>query len=237
MRSAAEVSAMSFINASRLAFCVAVLGLASACGSNSHPAPAAPQAQLATGLDYTDPGAGDWRLVRDPSSTVHRIVLNLVGPAGQMGRGVGFNLRSDGTVKFAKFANGSYINDLGVFQLTNKAGAVSALDGVTPITNDVGAIVGGVKQGGRVLSVGAFQKDRRWPAQDLGQPLYQIAIEFKAGQGLASGTPIQLDFLKARSIPENIGDNPEDPNANPATWAYQYRIDDIQVAVGRLVAL
>jgi hypothetical protein len=163
-------------------------------------------------------------------------VLNLVGPANKKGRGVGFNLRSDGTVKFAKFAGGTYINDLGIFQLTNKDGALSIVDG-TAVTNDVGAIVGGVKEGGRVLSVGAFQKDRRWPAQDLGQPLYQVAIEFDAGQGLVSGASIPLQFVRARSIPEDIGDNPDDSNANPATWVYKYQIDEIQVAVGKLTAL
>src|SRR5213075_2955007 len=98
-------------------------------------------------------------------------------------------------------------------------------------------IVGGVKEGGLVLTVGAFQKDRRWPAQALDQPLYQIAIELAPGQAIPSGSTIPLVFLKARSIPENIGDNPEDPNPNPASWAYEYRIDDVKVAVGTLRAL
>jgi hypothetical protein len=105
-----------------------------------------------------------------------------------------------------------------------------------PVVNDIGTIVGGVKEGGRMLTVGAFQKDRRWPAVDLGQPLYQVAIAFDASQKLASGTAIPLTFVRARSIPENIGDNPEDPSANPATWAFQYQIDDVTVAVGTLVA-
>jgi hypothetical protein len=241
---------MSHTIASRLALSVAALCLiigAGGCNNDrlfpaptAAPAPKPPtQAQAspaAVGLDYTDPAGSDWRLVRDPSSTVTRLVLNLVGPTGHKGRGVGFNLRSDGTVKFARFDNGTYINDLGVFQLTNKSGAVSALDGITPVVNDIGTIVGGVKEGGRMLTVGAFQKDRRWPAQDLGQPLYQVAIAFDASQNLASGTAVPLTFVRARSIPENIGDNPEDPNANPATWAYQYQIDDVTVAVGTLVA-
>jgi|1185.fasta_scaffold27217_2 hypothetical protein len=235
MPMAAEVNAMSHVSIYRLALAVAFLGLLAACGGNSKPAPA-PGTPSAVGFDYEDPSGSDWRLVRDSSSSATRIVLNLVGPAGKKGRGVAFNLRSDGTVKFARFANGSYINDLGVFQLTNKHGAFSVVDG-KPVTNDVGAIVGGVKEGGRVLSVGAFQKDRSWPAQALDQPLYQIAIAFDPAQALPSGAVIPLVFLKARSIPENIGDNPEDPSGNPVTWATRYRIDDVKVAVGRLVAL
>jgi hypothetical protein len=233
---------MSQSIASRLALSVAALAVVVGCNNDklfptpaSKPAPTA--AVAAVGLEYTDPTGSGWRLVRDPNSTVTRLVLNLVGPTGQKGRGVGFNLRSDGTVKFSRFDNGSYINDLGVFQLTNKAGAVSALDGFTPVANDIGTIVGGVKEGGHMLTVGAFQKDRRWPAVDLGQPLYQVAIVFDPSQTLASGTTIPLTFVRARSIPENIGDDPGNPNANPATWAFQYQIDEVKVAVGTLVAL
>lgn len=226
---------MSLASASRLVFSLAFLALLGACGGGS--SSSAPVATSATGLAYTDPAGTSWRLVKDNSSTPTRLVLNLVGPTGQKGRGVGFNLRSDGTVKFAKFASGSYINDLGVFQLTNKHGATSVVYG-TPATKDVGALVGGVKEDGRVLSVGAFQKDRRWPAQALDRPLYQVAITIDPAQAASftSGTAIPLTFLKARSIPEYIGDNPEDPNGNRATWAYDYQIDDIQVAVGKLVA-
>lgn len=225
---------MSLVNSPRLALSLAVLALLGACGgSGAPPPPPAPPA--ATGLAYTDPAGTGWRLVKDASSTAARLVLNLVGPAGEKGRGVAFNLRSDGAVKFAKFANGTYINDLGVFQLGNKHGALSVVDG-TPVAKDVGAIVGGVKEGGRVLSVGAFQKDRRWPAQALDRPLYQIAIAFDAGQGLAAGAELSLAFVRGRSIPDYIGDDPDDPNANRATWAYDYRIDDVRVAVGKLVA-
>jgi len=222
------------MSCARNTLAIAIAGLLAGCGHDSTPAPAPVRA--AVGLDYTDPDPGGWRLVRNPSSTVTHLVLDLIGPDGEKGRGVAFNLRSDGTVKFAKFANGSYINDLGVFQLGEKRGVLNVVDG-TRVTNDVGAIVGGVKDGGRVLTVGAFQKDRRWPAQPLDQPLYQVAIDFDRGQALPTGTAIPLTFVKARSIPENIGDNPDDTEANPVTWAYQYRIDDVRIAVGKLVAL
>jgi hypothetical protein len=229
------VDSMSRYRASSLALCLATTALLGACGGT--PAAPPPPPPLATGFDYLDPVTTSWRLVKDPSSTLTRLVLNLVGPDKEKGRGVGFNLRSDGMVKFGQFDNGSFVHDLGVFKLTNKHGATSVVTG-KPVTSDVGALVGGVKEGGRVLSVGAFQKDRRWPAQALDQPLYQVALEFDPVQAAAHavGTQIPLTLLRARSIPEHIGDNPEDPKANPATWVYDYKIDEVQIAVGRLEA-
>jgi hypothetical protein len=216
----------------KAALCLAVLGLSCACGGT---AAAPPAPKLATGLVYTDPQSVGWRLVQDASSTPALLVLNLVGPSGQKGRGVGFNLRSDGSVKFAKFASGAYLHDLGVFHLTNKHGAVSVVTGAA-VTSDVGLSAGGVKDGGRLLTTGSFQKDRRWPAVDLGQPLYQVAIAFDDSKGLTAGAAIPLTLVRARSLPEAIGDNPDDPNANRGTWVYDYRIDEVLVSVGTLSA-
>lgn len=224
---------MSFLSASRLVLSLSLLGLLVACGGGaSNPAPVS---TASTGLSYTNPTGTGWRLMKDATSTPTRLVLNLVGPEGAKGRGVGFNLRADAMVKFAKFANGTYINDLGIFKMGNKAGAISIYG--EAVTKDTGTIVGGVKEGGRVLTVGAFQKDRRWPAQDLGQPLFQVAIEFDSAVAASrpGGTEIPLTFLRARSIPEYIGDNPEDPYGNRLTWYYDYKIDDVTVAVGKLV--
>lgn len=222
---------MSLFSRTRLALSLSILGLLGGCGGASSSAPAAAKA---ASLAYTDPTGTGWRLMKDSTSTPTRLVLNLVGPAGEKGRGVGLNLRAGTMVTFAKFPGGGYINDLGVFKLTNKAGAMNIYGELA--TRDVTALVGGLKEGGRVLSVGAFQKDRRWPAQALDRPLFQIAIDLDATQamGQAAGVEIPLTFLRARSIPEYIGDNPEDPNADRSTWAYDYRIDEVQVAVGKL---
>ena len=224
---------MTLLSASRLVCSVALLGLLGACGGGS----TAPQttATTSSGLDYTNPTGTGWRLMKDATSTPTRLILNLVGPAGAQGRGVGFNLRADKLVKFGRFANGSYIKDLGVFQLTNKIGAITIYGELA--TKDVGTLVGGVKEGGRVLTVGAFQKDRRWPAQALDQALFQVAIDLDPTLAGAQspGTAIPLTFLRARSIPAYIGDNPEDPNGDPSTWYYDYKIDEVQVAVGTLV--
>ncbi|MCI0573218.1 MAG: hypothetical protein L0Y66_20930 [Myxococcaceae bacterium] len=222
---------------------VVLIALLGACGGSDGirdtplPTPPPPPAPPTTssGLAYTDPQVPGWRLVRDPSSTATQLVLNLVGPADQKGRGVGFNLRSDGSVKFAKFSDGSYIHDLGVFKLGNKTGPV-AINGETA-AQDIYAVLGAVKDGGKLLTVGAYQKDRRWPAQRLDVPLYQVAIDFdpQVAGALKPGTRLPLTFVRARSIPEDIGDSPDAPKFDPYTILNKYRIDDVTIAVGTLV--
>jgi hypothetical protein len=197
--------------------------------------PPPPPPKTSSGLAYTDPAGTGWRLVKNASSTPTRLVLDLVGPADQKGRGVGFNLRSDGQVRFARFASGSFVNDLGVFQLGNKTGPVSVYGGYA--AKDVYLSVGGVKEDGRLLTVGVFQKDRRHPAQGLGVPLYQVALEFDAerAHALVPGTVLPLTLVRARSIPEDIGDSPDAKNFDVYSVLWKYRIDEVNVAVGTLV--
>lgn len=52
--------------------------------------------RLASALAYTDPTSGTYRLVRNATlSTSTHLVLDLLGPAGTQGRGVGFYLSAD----------------------------------------------------------------------------------------------------------------------------------------------
>jgi len=199
-----------------------LLGLA--CGGGSHsaaPAPA-PAPNPAQGLSYTNPTGTGWRLVKDPSSTATKIVLNLVGPAGLKTRGVGFNLQAPAGVTFAAFSDGLPIHDTGVYQLQT----LGSTDPSEPL-----AITGGVKKG-NLLSVGIYQKDRDQPAQDSGVALCQIALQFDAAAGLKAGTSLTLSIPKAKAIPEDIGAITDD------LWTLdqKMRMANLSIAVGTLTA-
>jgi hypothetical protein len=206
-------------------FLLAALALShAACGSSSSGSPSAPPPVAtvpAASLSYVDPPAAGWRLVKHPSSTSTRIVLDLVGPAGQMTRGVGFNLKAPAGLRFGAFDGGLPVRDTGVYELLSAAG-----DPGEPV-----ALVGGVKPG-NVLSVGIYQKDRRHVAKDSGTSLCQIALELDANAPPARGASLLLSIPKARVIPEDIGSTTDE------TWLLDRKMQMgvVTIAVGTLTA-
>jgi hypothetical protein len=200
-----------------------VAALLVGCGSKtpSSPPPHAPVA--AQGFDYQDPTSLGWRLVRNPTSSVTRLVLDLRGPAGFKSRGVGLNLTAAAGVRFGWFDSGLPIRDGGVYQLTVKG----STDPNEPV-----AMMGGVLPG-NVLSVGIYQKDRDQLAQDSDQALAQIALEFDPGAGLSAGAPIEVSVVKAKVIPEDIGTVDD----TTAVLRKKVPLQSVTIAVGKVVAL
>jgi hypothetical protein len=199
-----------------------LLATVTACGGTSSPPaqPAAPHATPATSLRYADPAGTGWRLVADPSSTSTRIVLNLVGPAGQLTRGVGMNLKAPPGIRFEALVDGLPVRDLGVYEL-GTAG--------TPPLGEPVALIGGVKPG-NVLSVGVYQKDRRHAAKDSGAAVLQVAFSIDPASPPAAGATIALSVPKAKVIPEDIG------QVTDGTWLLdqKMRMADVAVALGTL---
>lgn len=77
---------------------LALMGLlaCSGGGGGNNPPPPPPPKTIADRLDYTNPTSGTYTLVKDTTlSTTTHLVLNLMGPVGTQGTGVGFFLSAD----------------------------------------------------------------------------------------------------------------------------------------------
>jgi hypothetical protein len=203
--------------------------LALACGGNAvqPPPPPAKQAALATGLDYTDPTSTGWRLVRDPSSTATKLLLNLVGPSGFMTRGAGFNMLAPAAVKFVYFSETNFpLRDLGVYELHNSQ-PTGAPDPLEPV------LLAGAVQKNNKLTVAEFQKDRRVAAQDSGVPLFQIALQLDPSAQARVGDVLSLTVTKSKFMAEDIGVF----NPNPTVeMVEKSHLQDMVLAVGSLHA-
>ncbi len=201
-----------------LALAASACGGSSSGGSTAAPTPTTP----ATSLRYADPSGTGWRLVADPSSTSTRIVLNLVGPSGQLTRGVGFNLKAPSGIRFEALDGGLPVRDLGVYEVHAAA---------DPTVDEPVAVAGGVKAG-NVLTVGVYQKDRRHTAKDSGAPLLQIVLALDTASPPAAGSALPLSVPKAKVIPEDIG------LVTDETFRLdkKMRMADVAVAVGTLTA-
>jgi hypothetical protein len=204
--------------------------LALACGSSTSvapPPPPPPQAALATGLDYIDPTSAGWRLVRDPSSTSTKLLLNLVGPSGLMTRGAGFNLHAPAAVKFIYFSETNFpLRDLGVYELHNSAPR-GGPDPLEPV------LLAGAVQKNNKLTVAEFQKDRRVNAKDSGVPLFQIALQLDPSVQARVGDDLSLTVTKSQFMADDIGAF----NVNPTVEMVEKgHLQNMVLAVGSLHA-
>ncbi|GMT96846.1 hypothetical protein KH5H1_09650 [Corallococcus caeni] len=133
-------------------------------------------------VKYVDPTGTGWRLVRNATlSTGNTLVLDLVGPAGQSGRGADLTLGLDAataswsTVDGSEYvANGGY--DLGAAPRLLK----SAVKGST-------------------LSVGVYQKGA--PAHAYNGALLSVALTVNATAQTPAGSVVPLNVLKAHALP------------------------------------
>jgi hypothetical protein len=110
---------------------------------------------------------------------------------------VGFNLQAPAGVRWSTFTNGLPAEDTGVFELKN-----STPDPTLPPTAEDPILFDGGVMDGNILTVGIFQKDRRYTAKDAGSPLLRIAIELVPTSVVGA---IPLTLRKAKMLPGDIG--------------------------------
>ncbi|MFP2896411.1 hypothetical protein [Corallococcus sp. 4LFB] len=133
-------------------------------------------------VKYVDPTGTGWRLVRNASlSSGNTLVLDLVGPAGQSGRGADLTLALDGTTASWSTVDGSEYVANGGYDL----GAAPRL------------LKSAVK--GSTLSVGVYQKGA--PAHVYNGALLSVALTVNATAQTPAGSVVPLNVLKAHALP------------------------------------
>jgi hypothetical protein len=131
--------------------------------------------RLASALAYTDPASGTYRLVKNTAlSTATHLVLDLLGPAGTQGRGVGFYLTADTTkVTWTKVASSDAdLVQNGAFSLGSAPQLLKA------------------KATGDELQAGVYQKGGGVPAVTFTATgaLARVALDLKGNPALGTVT-------------------------------------------------
>ncbi len=149
-----------------------------------------PSKTIADRLDYTNPSAGTYTLVKDASlSSSTHLVLNLLGPAGTATTGVGFYLSADSTkVTWTKPAGSDTIlAHNGLFDL----GSAPQM----AVAKTVGS--------GDQLQVGYFQKGTTKAAVTLSATsiLASVALDLKAN--IPVGTTVNLSAISGKAVLSN----------------------------------
>ncbi|MBU8898586.1 hypothetical protein DRW03_07750 [Corallococcus sp. H22C18031201] len=134
-------------------------------------------------VSYVDPSeTTGWRLVRNAAlSSGNTLVLDLVGPTGQSGRGADLTLGLDAaTASWSTVEGSEYVANRGY-----TLGAAPRL------------LKSGVK--GSTLRVGVYQKGA--PAQAYTGALLSVALTVNASAETPAGTVVPLNVLKAHALP------------------------------------
>ncbi len=129
--------------------------------------------RLASALAYTDPTSGTYRLVKNTAlSTGTHLVLDLLGPAGTQGRGVGFYLTADtAKVTWAKVSGSDAdLVQNGAFSLGSAPQLLKA------------------KVAGDELQAGVYQKGSGTPAVTFTATgaLARVALDLKGNPSLGT---------------------------------------------------
>lgn len=133
-------------------------------------------------VSYVDPAGPGWRLVKNTAeSSGNTLVLDLVGPEGQSGRGVDLTLALDA-------ARAGWATLGGTDYVANRAFTLG---------NAPHLFKGAVKA--NTLSVGVFQKGA--PAQAYTGALVSVALTVKTTETTPAGTVVPLAVLKAHALP------------------------------------
>ncbi|QRK06318.1 hypothetical protein JQX13_40450 [Archangium violaceum] len=141
-----------------------------------------------SGVGYQDPTGTGWRFVKNTSaSTDSRLVLDLVGPADQSGRGVGLTLSVDPTR-----ASWAKVSDADTEYVTNRLFELGA---------EPRLFKSNVKEG--TLTVGVFQKGTLGPATAYSGALLSVALDLKTGPSTPAGTLVPISVVKAHALSDS----------------------------------
>jgi hypothetical protein len=162
---------------------MALLGFM-ACGGGGGGSTPPPAPATATSLAYTDPATGTYKLVKNAASSGSHLVLDLMGPGSGTAAGITITLGTDATrVTWVDVPAG------GTTAVLMQNGTQFNLGGGTPIQK--------AKATTGVLQATVAQKAPT-AAASLNGALLRVALDLKAGLGLAQGTAITLSADAAK---------------------------------------
>lgn len=166
----------------------ALLGIAAlvGCGGGGGGSAPPPPAAVST-LVYTAPtsvGAAEFQWVKNATkSTASHLVLDLIGPTGVSGRGVGFYLSAD-----ANKVTWSKVDPTDAELVRNEA-----------FTLGSGSLLLKAKFAGDQLQAGVYQKDPAAAAKPFGASTVLVSVALDMKPGAATG-PVTLSTVPNKSL-------------------------------------